>query len=305
MRTYITILLAIVLLVSCKKEPVNMGWKYSHSISVKGVNPIGIALTKEGIWLSDGDHFRVVQVNEQGEIIKSIDSLDRPMHIAAHNGQLVIPQYGNDEVIRFREPASPEGGSERIIVSLADSLDAPAGADIRANEIAIADFYNNRVHYAGADNKWIIFGQEGKLDGDFYYPTDVQITENALWVADAYNNRLQKFTKEGAHLLTVGEDQNMNAATGIYVSDTQVFSTDFENDRVLVFDLEGNYKQSLTGAINKPTDILIKEEVLYVANYKSSSLSVFTWEQLEIIEENHQEEHHHHDEHEGVLEDNK
>lgn len=280
-----------------------MGWNYSHSISVTGVNPIGIAATSEGIWLSDGDHFRVVQVNEQGEIVQSIDSLDRPMHIAAHNGQLVIPQYGNDQVIRFREPASPAGRSERIIISLADSLDAPAGADIRANEIAIADFYNNRIHYAGPDNKYTIFGKEGKADGEFYYPTDVQITDDALWVADAYNNRLQKFTKKGEHLLTLGEDQNMNAATGIYVSDTQVFSTDFENDRVLVFDQEGNYTQSLTHAINKPTDVLLKDGVLYVTNYKSSSLSIYIWEELEMVEENHQEEHHHHDEHEVIEDD--
>ena len=308
MKHYLLLSIALIVAVSCKQEPKNMGWKYSHSIAVDGINPIGIALARDGLWLSDGDHFRVVRVNEEGVIVQAIDSLDRPMHITTHKGQLVIPQYGNDEVIRmtvdeerFREPASPPGRSEKIIISLSDSLDAPAGADIRANEIAIADFYNNKVHYAGNDNLWIAFGKEGKAEGEFYYPTDVQITEDALWVADAYNNRLQKFTKKGEHLLTVGEDQNMNAATGIYVSDTQVFSTDFENDRVLVFDQEGNYKQSLTETIEKPTDVLIKDGLLYVANYKSSSLSVYMWGELEPIEENHQE--HQHDEHE-VLKDN-
>ena len=283
MKSFLYAFTALLVLVSCKEEkPKKMGWVYSHTILVKGVNPIGIATAQDGLWLSDGDHFRVVKVNEQGDIIQSIDSLDRPMHIATYKEQLVIPQYGNDEVIRLS--VDKGRAKERILISLADSLDAPAGADIRDNEIAIADFYNNKVHYAGSDNKWISFGEEGKTDGMFYYPTDVQITQDAIWVADAYNNRLQKFTKTGAHLLTVGETERMNAATGIFVSETQVFSTDFENNRVLVFNLDGTYVQELNEQISKPTDMLIKEGILYVANYKSSSLSVYTWGELEFKE---------------------
>lgn len=291
-------LLGIIVLTSCHNKPKVMGWKYEKQIVLDGVNPIGIAATNSGIWLSDGDHFRVVQIDETGTITKTIDSLDRPMHIAAHKDQLVIPQYGNDEVLRMRPSLKVDAEGYHIIVSLKDSLDAPAGADIKGNEIAIADFYNNRIHYAGADNEWIIFGKEGKEDGDFYYPTDVQITKDALWVADAYNNRLQKFTKEGKHLLTVGEDQNMNAATGIFISEDQVFSTDFENDRVLVFDLKGTFVQELKQEINKPTDMLIKDSKLYVANYKSSSVSIYKWAEIELIEEEHHDDHHHDEEEE-------
>ena len=279
MKSFLYVLTVLLVLISCKEEsPKQMGWVYSHNIPVKGVNPIGIATAQDGLWLSDGDHFRVVKVNGQGAIIQSIDSLDRPMHIATHKEQLVIPQYGNDEVIRFSMDQT--GKENQILISLADSLDAPAGADIKGNEIAIADFYNNKVHYAGSDITWISFGKEGKADGMFYYPTDVQITQDAIWVADAYNNRLQKFTKTGAHLLTVGEEQKMNAATGIFVSETQVFSTDFENNRVLVFSLDGTYVQELKEQISKPTDMLIKEGTLYIANYKSSSLSVYAWRKL-------------------------
>ena len=268
-----------------------MGWKYVKTIQLEGINPIGIASAKNGLWLSDGDHFRVVRVDEKGTIVEAIDSLDRPMHISQYQGELVIPQYGNDEVVRFRE-------SEEILISLKDSLDAPAGADIKGNEIAIADFYNNRIHYAGADNKWIIFGKEGNANGEFYYPTDVQITEDALWVADAYNNRVQKFTKEGTHLFTLGEDQNMNAATGIYVSDAQVISTDFENDRVLVFDQTGVFVQELKEEITKPTDVLVVDTTLYVTNYKTSSISVYNWDAITHPDKNEEvHEHDHHDDH--------
>ena len=295
MRQLIYGILAISLLVGCAQEAKPLGWKYTSSIAVNGVNPIGIASAADGLWLSDGDHFRVVKINEQGKITQSIDSLDRPMHIAYDYGELVIPQYGNDEVMIYNTNDSKH--ILPFIVFDQDSLDAPAGADINGNEIAIADFYNNRILYNKHNldkDWWISFGKEGKADGDFYYPTDVQITQDALWVADAYNNRLQKFTKEGKHLLTIGEDQNMNAATGIYVSKEQVFSTDFENDRVLVFDLDGNFLQELKDDVNKPTDVLIQDGRLYIANYKSSSLSVYDWGEIEVLEEAQEEHHHEH-----------
>lgn len=291
-KIYIVIAIAVCVM-SCSKEPENWGWKYTETIALEGINPIGLAATEDGFWISDGDHNRVVKIDATGKKITSIDSLDRPMHIAENNGQLVIPQYGNDEVIRFRESVTPKGNPETILISLLDSLDAPAGADIKSNEIAVADFYNNRIHYANAENKWIIFGKKGKAAGEFNYPTDVQITKDAIWVADAYNNRLQKFSKDGKHQLTVGEAQKMNATTGMFVSDEQLFATDFENDRVLVYGLDGSFMQELKQEINKPTDMIVKDGKLVVANYKSSSLSIYSWSILPKILEEKSEVHPH------------
>ena len=64
----------------------------------------------------------------------------------------------------------------------------------------------------------------------------------------------------------------MNAATGIYVSTSQLFVTDFENDRVLVYDLEGKLVQEISEGLEKPTDLLIENESLYIANYKGKNL---------------------------------
>jgi len=49
----------------------------------------------------------------------------------------------------------------------------------------------------------------------------------------------------------------MNAATGIYVSDEQVFVTGFKNDRVLIYDLEGTLQQTFNMGLEKPTNILL------------------------------------------------
>ncbi|WP_021778232.1 NHL repeat-containing protein [Dokdonia sp. MED134] len=292
MKQYIIIILTAMLIASCQeKKQTEIRWVHSKTIALADVNPIGIAQGEKGIWLSDGDRNRLVLIDNSGVVLNTIDSLDRPMHIASEGEMLVIPQYGNDEILRFRE-------SEKEIVRTWDSLDAPAGVAIKGAEIAIADFYNNKVHYTENSNDWITFGKEGKADGDFYYPTDVHLTESNIWVADAYNNRLQVFDKKGNHLKTIGEDQKMNAATGIFVSDTNAYTTDFENDRVLVFDLEGSLKQVLDTDISKPTDLIIIDEVLYVTNYKGKSLSLYTQQEVEISSQEGHDTHNDHHDHE-------
>lgn len=298
MKIGIICCLLALMVVGCKEEaPTEIQWVHTKTIPLEGINPIGIAQGENGLWLSDGDHNRVVLVNMEGKLVRSIDSLDRPMHIASEKGDLLIPQYGNDEVVRFSE-------SKKSMITTRDSLDAPAGIAVKGNQIAIADFYNNKIHFSENGQDWLTFGKEGNDDGDFYYPTDVQITEDKIWVADAYNNRLQVFDKKGNHLNTIGVAQKMNAATGIFITSDEVFSTDFENNRVLIFDLEGTFKQEIKDDILKPTDIMVIDGTLYVTNYKGKSLSLFEKKEVEVsIEEEHHDHHEDKGEHQDGEED--
>lgn len=263
---YITILLTACLFVACETKPKE--WTYLQTIKLDGINPIGIANANGKVWLSDGDHNRLVQIDEKGEVIKQIDSLDRPMHIDASGEVLFIPQYGNDKI----ETIDQKG---RFLLQVKDSLDAPASIAVRNKEKAIADFYNNRILYNDEQDNWISFGHEGGHEGEFYYPTDVQITDAAIWVADAYNNRIQVFDKKGNFVKMIGQDQKMNAATGLFVSNDEVLITDFENKRVLVFDHEGVLKQELKEGIEKATDLLIKDDMLHIINYRSGELVLY------------------------------
>lgn len=284
---YSGVLLAIVL-VSCKQEQKIMEWQLANTMELEGINPIGIAQDTEGIWLSDGDHHRVVHIDDNGKVLSRVDSLDRPMHIATQDGKVYIPQYGNDQIaIRDADKLMP--------MVVGDSLDAPAGIAVVGNTIAIADFYNHRIVWTNNGTDWSSFGKEGNAHGEFYYPTDVHLTDDKIYVADAYNNRVQVFDRQGNFMNTIGEDQKMNAATGLYVEDDSVFVTDFENNRVLVFDPEGNLKQEIKNGIAKPTDILIRNGQLIVTNYKDSSLSLYDW--LEATPKNNEEEEHHDHDH--------
>ncbi len=268
MKNILITFFSLIVLLSCKQEETQKTWQFSETITVDGVNPIGIAFLEDELWLSDGDHNRLVQIDETGKVLKTIDSMERPMHISASKTTIFVPEYGKDSIAIFTN-------NERSFLKLNDSLDAPAAVSVFEKEYAIADFYNNRILYSNNGNEWITFGKEGKADGEFYYPTDVQITEENIWVADAYNNRVQVFDKKGTFLKTIGTEQKMNAATGLFLSENELFVSDFENNRVLVFDLVGNLKQELTEGIDKPTDAIVHDGILHIINYRSGTVNKY------------------------------
>ena len=230
---------------------------------------VGIAAGESGsLWLSDADNNRLVRVDPaDGRVLETVAGFDRPMHIAAAGSAVVAAEYGADLVTDVR-------AGRRIDVPAPADLDAPSGVDVLEDRLAVADFYNHRVAYLveGEDRS---FGTKGTGPGQFTYPTDVQFARDRLYVADAYNHRVQVFDLDGRHLLTFGEAEGMNAATGLYVGEDEVFVTDFENSRLLVYGLDGTLRQIITEGLDKPTDVLSVGGALYVVNYGGRSLSAF------------------------------
>ena len=262
---FLYIVIVSVFFTSCSKE--SKKWQFQKNITLENVHPIGIAILDGKIWLSDGDGNRLVEIDEEGKTTQQIPDLERPMHIATSDQSLLIPEYGKDQITRILN-------LKKNALAHLPKLDAPAGIDKNGSEIAIADFYNNTVHYYNGKN-WIKIGEKGTENGKLNYPTDVQFFNNQLFVADAYNHRVQVFNKSGKSVKVLAENLGINAATGIFVTGKQIFITDFENSRILIISHENELIQELNTKINKPTDMLIYNAKLYVTNYKSGSLSVF------------------------------
>lgn len=270
LNKYLLGLFLSVLLVSCQNE--TNEWSYKSTIELGVTTPIGLAIVDNHIWIADGDNNQLIQLDKTGKLLLSKEGFERPMHIATDGKSIYVPEYGRDQITMF-------SGDERKKLVLTDSLDAPAGIHYANGQFAIADFYNHRILF-GNNDAWISFGKEGKADGDFYYPTDVHIANNQIYVADAYNNRIQVFDTEGNHKMTIGKEDKMNAATGIYVSSSRIFITDFENDRVLVYNMEGVLVQEISEGLEKPTDILLNDDILYIANYKGKNLKTYRQNEL-------------------------
>lgn len=242
-------------------------WHLKTSLTLQNVKPIGITSLNNEIWISDGDHNRLVKIDSKGNIKKEVSELERPMHIASYDNKIWIPEYGNDTIRKYVY-------GTLSTLEKAPKLDAPAGVWATKNNIAIADFYGHKVHYFNGE-KWISIGEKGHYEGQLHYPTDVQIVDNLIYVADAYNHRIQIFDHNGIFIKQMAQDFNINAATGIFVTKNQIFVTDFENNRVLVLSKEGELLQELKEGLQNPTDVLVMKNELFVVNYKSGTLSVF------------------------------
>lgn len=257
-------LFCLLLLFSCQQE--SAVWTQTDVLNLKDVTPIGLVLLDDHFWISDGNNNRIVQVTKNGEIQKTIDNFERPMHLAEAKGKLYIPEYGADQITILEDTI-------RTVYPISEPLDAPAGVYVYENELGLVDFYNHRVLFFNG-NEWIIFGQKGKADSEFDYPTDLHISSDRIYIADAYNNRVQVFDKTGQHLLTFGEEEAMNAATGITVTSDRVFVTDFENDRIMIYDLDGGFIQSID-EVSQPTDVLFDQGKLYVAQFLEKAIGVY------------------------------
>lgn len=262
MKKYLVFIIITFIVTSCGK-PINYEWKHLKNIPLGDIAPIGLALEGNNIWLSDGDNNRLVLIDKTGKILGQEKDFSRPMHIVEQEGKIYIPEYGRDTITIM-------DNGKRTILTIIDSLDAPSGIDIQNDNYAIADFYNHRVVL-----KDRIIGGKGSIDGQFHYPTDVQFFGEDIWVADAYNHRVQVFDKEGNLLKIHGQEDGMNAVTGIFVTKDLFVVTDFENNRVLTYDKTGDLKNIINEHLEKPTDILVEGNTLYVINYKGKSLSVF------------------------------
>jgi len=250
-----------------KKTEMNTQWKFVKNIDLNNVNPIGIVAQENFLWLSDVDNNRVVKTNLNGKIIEEYDGFERPMHLAIKRDKIYVPEYTSDSLKILED-------GKVSTYKLKEQPDAIAGVSIDGNTVAVADFYNHRI-ILQQGNKVSIIGKKGHHDGELYYPTDVQISNDLIYVADAYNNRVQVFDLKGNYVRMIGWNEGIKVATGLKVTDSQVIVADFEGNRVLVYDLNGKLLQILSDKFNQPTDIEIVSNKMYVVNYKGKTVSVF------------------------------
>lgn len=260
----IYILLFAILFIGCKHET---GWVFDHEIILGDVDPIGLVVRNDSLWVSDVKNNRIVVLDFQGKFFREYPGFQRPMHINLYGPKIFVPEFATDKLWTIN-------GVETDTISLMEKPDGAAGVSVKGGKIAIADFYNHRIILTEGKRTTII-GKEGHNDGELYYPTDVEIYANKVYVADAYNNRVQVFDFNGKALGFIGEMDNINVATGIAIINNKIFVADFEGNRVLVYDLKGELLQTLNSFLDKPTDVFVFGERLFVANYGSGSVSVF------------------------------
>ena len=127
-------------------------------------------------------------------------------------------------------------------------------------------------------------GQTGANDGDpFNLPTDLVVTRTGdLYITDGYGNaRVHHYDAEGNHIKSWGEwgtgpsQFELSHCVRIDRHD-RLWVCDRTNDRIQLFDLDGNYLEERAG-LAKPDTIFFdpKEDVVYIAEL-DQQLSIYT-----------------------------
>ncbi len=268
------LLIGLLIPISCKEseeesaDSVNSKqWEFVREIKVENISPTGLQTDGEYLWISDAINNRVIKTDLDGSIVKEYPDIKRPMHLSLYNLIIYVPEYLTDKIKIINNNEIEE-------YPLKEKPDAPAGVFVNDSLIAVVDFYNHRI-ILQRKNHITLIGKEGHNKGELYYPTDVALVNNKIYVADAYNNRVQVFDYNGNSLLIIGDRDKINVATGIEVTDDNIFVTDFEGNRILIYDLNGKLIHIINEHLNKPTEISVSNNMMYVSNFVGSSISVF------------------------------
>ncbi|MBS1879661.1 MAG: hypothetical protein JST31_09125 [Actinobacteria bacterium] len=114
-----------------------------------------------------------------------------------------------------------------------------------------------------------------------YRPTTVDVDwrgDGSVWVADGYGAELvHKLSPAGEHLLTLSGEEGagrFDTPHGILVDrrrpeDPEVYVTDRGNHRVVVYDLDGNFRRVLAGRWRSPSGLAVRGEQLVVAELEA------------------------------------
>jgi sugar lactone lactonase YvrE len=158
---------------------------------------------------------------------------------------------------------------------------------LRDGRIVVADtHYHRLVFFDQEGNVLSTYGERGDADGQFHWPIDViQDPAGFLYVAEyGGNDRIQKFTPDCEHVLTIGSFGDEAAAfqrpSGLAWHDGRLYIADAINNAVKVFTDEGAFvgvlkDQERAIELKFPYDLSIGPDgLLYIIEYQAGRLTV-------------------------------
>ena len=229
--------------------------------------------------------------------------LQEPFDIAAdEKGFLYVTDVRNKRVQKF----SAEG---KFLSSFGEKLfEKPSGIAVsKEGDILVTDFDKDKVYRFTSDGKLLqAKGKAGNASGAFNSPVDVATdSKGNIYVVDEYNHRIQKFSPKGEFLLSWGKKGKVSvllSALNFLISEgmegmfyypsriaiktsgshDMVYVSDAYNNRVQVFDTEGNFLFQLGGLgiwggrFRVSAGLAVsKEGVVYVGDFYNNTVHAF------------------------------
>ena len=141
-------------------------------------------------------------------------------------------------------------------------LGSPSGIFIEplSGDVYVTEETNNRVSVFNSDGTIkTAFGTADLVNGYFYYPKDIVISNDEVFITDQQNHRVQVFNQDGTFIRKWGTygsaDGQFDGPWGIDAdSSGNVYVADSNNNRIQKFDAAGNWLSSYDVSIHFPSD---------------------------------------------------
>lgn len=223
-----------------------------------------------------------------------VDRTDRatyfvsPVAIAWCDGALAVSDSALNQVVML----TPDGKPIRTL-SKPGGFQRPTGLayDAQRRRLYVVDTLACSVNVFDAGGALIeSFGSQGKLAGEFHYPTYAAVDgQGNLYVTDSLNFRVQVFSPQGKYLYDIGELGNTSGhlavPKGVGVDAFgHIYIVDSYFSAVQIFDDEGQLLLSFgdvgrdNGQFHVPTGLLVTpDNFIYVCDAHNSRVQVFEY----------------------------
>ena len=154
---------------------------------------------------------------------------------------------------------------------------APSGIAIDDGEVFVAEIDNDRVQVLSTSGAHLRFIGESSLSG----PCGIVVVGNLLYVtSEGSPDTVHIFTRNGAAIDTF---DGLDSGTGLdpwcqldsLTSDGEwIYVADYWNDRIAVFDLDGNWERDVP--VTRPSAIDYADGKLWLAQWGHNAVEVYT-----------------------------
>ena len=160
--------------------------------------------------------------------------------------------------------------------------------DKKSGDVYVTDYGNKRVQKFAADGSFILqWGESGKGDGQFRYPTGIASDDSHVYVVDRTLNRVQKFTHNGTYVLDWGEKGKrlgqMYLPEGIAIHNGSAYVVDTGNSRIQEFTTDGEFVSSFGSSGIGDGDLLTPYAIhidsngtIYVTDKGNQKIEIFS-----------------------------
>jgi tetratricopeptide (TPR) repeat protein len=153
------------------------------------------------------------------------------------------------------------------------SATKPYGLDYRSGVIAVSDFASGKIYLLDESLRTKkSFGGSGNGNGQFNGPEGLCFDQKGnIYVADSANNRVQKFSPDGAFILSFGKEGNyegeLSKPADVAVKDNRVYVCDSGNARIAIFDDSGNFIENIRiEGLKVPRGISVRENFIVISD---------------------------------------